>query len=244
MTPKRRARGFTLIEVMVAVAILMLVSVSVWRTLSMTFEIKQRVGAVNDRYQEGRIVLNRIAREIRMAFLRQPLPENMRETTEPNVVTRFKGEEDELYFATTAHLRIHAGARESDQAEVHYFLKSGDSREYRGKTLYRRESRRLDDEPDRGGTIWPVLEGVKELKFEYWDDRKEIGDSAWTRSWDSNDDEMQPVLPSRVRITLVLEQTGGRPPVRLVTQAAPKIRRPVNPVLDPEPVADTRGGRP
>jgi type II secretion system protein J len=229
----RRARGFTLIEVMVSLAILMVVSVAVWRTMTLTFDTRERVGAINDRYQEGRQVMSRLGREVRMAFLRQPVPQNMREQTEPNVVTHFKGEEDEVHFATTAHMRLHADAKESDQAEVAYFLKSGDNRKYRGKTLYRRESKRLDDKPERGGTVWPVVEGVKEFKIEYWDDRKEIGERAWTRSWDSEDDPANPVLPSRVRITLVLENLAGErelQPLRFVTSAAPKIRRPISPV--------------
>jgi general secretion pathway protein J len=228
-----RSRGFTLIEVMVSMAILMVVSVAVWRTMSLSFETRERVGAINERYQEGRQIMNRISREIRMAFLRQPVPQNMREQTEPNVITQFKGEEDEVHFATTAHLRLQADAKESDQAEVAYFLKSGDSRKYRGKTLYRRESKRLDEKPERGGTVWPVVEGVKEFKIEYWDDRKEIGERAWTRTWDSDDDPANPVLPSRVRITLVLENLKGDrelQPLRFVTEAAPKIRRPISPV--------------
>jgi general secretion pathway protein J len=226
----RRSRGFTLVEVLVALAILLVVSVAVYRTLSLTFQTREKVTALNERYQEGRQVMNRLAREIRMSFLRQPVDRQLRETTDSNWVTKFKGEEDELYFATTAHLRLAANAKESDEAEVAYFLKSGDSRKYRGKTLYRRESKRIDDKPDKGGTIWPVIEGVKELKIEYWDDRKEIGESSWSRSWDSDDDPKNPLLPARVRITLVLESDNDRRPIRFVTEAAPKIRAPISPL--------------
>ena len=71
-----------------------------------------------------------------------------------------------------------------------------------------------------------VVEGVKELKFEYWDDRKEVGDDAWTSDWDSEDNQL---LPERVRITLVLERKEGEP-IRFVTQAAPRIRAPISPL--------------
>ena len=108
-----------------------------------------------------------------------------------------------------------------------YFLKRGDrDNGYRGQTLYRRESHRIDDHPDKGGSVWPVLDGVKELKFEYWDDRKEVGEDAWTSDWDSDDNQM---LPERVRITLVLERLEGQP-IRFVTQAAPRIRLPISPL--------------
>lgn len=221
-----RLRAFTLIEVMMALALLVGVAAATWQSMSLSFETKRVVSDINDRYHEGRQVMSRLARELRMAFLLKPLPEQMREH-DPTSTTRFLGGEDELYFATTAHLRLHAGDRESDQAEVHYKLERG-ARDngYRGLTLYRRESSRVDDEPDKGGSTWAVVEGVKELKFEYWDDRKEVGDDAWTADWDSEDNQ---ILPERIRITLVLERKEGEA-IRFVTQAAPRIRVPISPL--------------
>lgn len=210
-----------------ALALLVGVAAATWQSMSLSFETKRQVSELNDRYHEGRQVMTRLARELRMAFLLRVLPEQMREE-DPAFTTRFLGAEDELYFATTAHLRLHAGDRESDQAEVHYVLKRGPrDNGYRGLTLYRRESSRVDHEPDKGGSTWPVVEGVKELKFEYWDDRKEVGDDAWTSDWDSEDNQL---LPERVRITLVLEKKDGGEPIRFVTQAAPRIRVPISPL--------------
>ena len=161
--------GFTLVEVMVALALLATVTTAMWSTMATSFETKDRVLEINDRYHEGRQMMTRISREIRMAFLRAEVPEEFREE-EPAVVTRFKGEDDELYFASTAHLRIKGNTRESDQCEIAYFLKRGDRDDgYRGKTLYRRESTRLDDDPEKGGYIYPVLNGVKTFELAYWD---------------------------------------------------------------------------
>jgi len=210
-------RGFTLVEVMVALAIMVGVGVTLWRSMSMSFEVKQRVGETIDRYHEGRQVMQRMTRELRMAFLHAPVDPNQSDEG-PTLQTQFKGEEDALFFASTSHLRLQAQARESDQTEVAYFIKE--------RTLYRRESKRLDDKPDRGGAIWPVIEGVKSLQFEYWDDAKEVASDAWKRAWDT-DGEEKDLLPARVRITLLLDQGPDRPEIRFVAQAAPKIRRPV-----------------
>ncbi|MBU0554294.1 prepilin-type N-terminal cleavage/methylation domain-containing protein [Myxococcota bacterium] len=216
--------GFTLIEVMVALVLLTTLGAALLRSLSLSMTTKDRVSRLNDRYHEGRQVSIRISRELRQAILFAEVPEAMREE-DPAILTRFVGEEDEIYFATTAHLRLQAEAKESDQAEVAYFLKSGDNKEFKGKTLYRRESRRLDDRPDKGGMIWPVVEGVKVFKLEYWDDSKEIGDDAWQGTWSSEENDL---LPARVRMTLELESPLGGKPIRFVTQAAPRIRRPIN----------------
>lgn len=226
-----KMRGFTLIEVLLAVTLLLGVATAVYSSMHTSFETKNMVTTLNERHHEARQVLARMAREIRQSFLREELNQALRQS-DAVVVTRFKGGDDELYFQTTSHLRLQAGSRESDQSEVHYFLRrSNRDTPYKdGQTLYRRESRRLDDDPEKGGAVWPVLDGVKELKFEYWDDNKEIGDNAWQRDWDSQD--MNNSTPARVRITLVLasERERGKD-VRFVTQAAPLLRRPVNPLM-------------
>lgn len=223
-------RGFTLIEVLLAVTLLLGVATAVYSSMHTSFETKNMVSKINDRHHEARQVMNRIAKELRQAFLRQALADIDRQD-DPTFVTRFKGGDDEIYFQTTAHLRTQAGARESDQAEVQYFLKRSDRDTpfKSGQTLFRRESRRIDDDPERGGQIWPVLDGVKEFRLEYWDDAKEIGDDAWERDWDSDDNQ---TLPARVRISLVLasDREGGKD-VRFVTQAAPRLRKPINPGL-------------
>jgi general secretion pathway protein J len=228
---RHRQVGFTLVEVLISLTLLMIVGASVAQSMATSFETKQLVSEANDRYHEGRQVVTRMARELRMAFLRAEVPKEKREE-DPAVLTRFKGTTDELYFASTAHVRLYARTRESDQAEIAYFLEPGDrSSGYRGKTLYRRESRRLDNKPDKGGYVWPIVEGVKSLKFEFWDDLKEIGGDAWERDWDSHENELEPLLPSRIRITLELEMPDRRPALRFVTQAQPRLRRPIN-VID------------
>ena len=164
---RRTQKGFTLLEVILAVGLLAMVSVSLFVTMSRSFKVKENMTVLSERYHEGRQVMRRVTREIRMAFVRAQPPEELQEEG-PAMVTRFLGEEDEIYFANTAHIRLRAEGRESDQAEVAYFLKrpSYDT-PYRGPTLFRRESRRVDDRPDRGGSIWPVVDGVKNFKLEF-----------------------------------------------------------------------------
>ena len=222
-------RGFSLIEVLISVGLFATISVSITVSMSNSFEVKRKVTKLNERYHEGRQVIRRVTREIRMAFLRAQPPEEVQEE-QPAVLTRFLGEEDEIYFANTAHIRLRAEGRESDQSEVAYFLRrpSYDT-PYRSPTLFRRESRRVDDRPDRGGMTWPVVDGVKSFKLEYWDDAKEIGDDAWQRSWDSDDNQL---LPARVRITLELERLNTRQVIRFIAQAAPKLRRPIQSITE------------
>lgn len=211
---------------MIALGLLAVVSSALIASFTYSFETKRNVTAVNERYHEGRQVMTRMARELRMAFIRPEVPEELRQE-DPVMLTRFEGREDQIHFASTAHVRIHAGAKETDQTEVAYYLgRSNRDSGYDGRTLYRRESKRVDNRPERGGYIWPVVHGVKTFRIEYWDDG--LGDDNWRKSWNSHDDPKEPLLPARVRITLELESPiEGGPPIRFMTQAGPRIRRPI-----------------
>jgi general secretion pathway protein J len=222
-------RGFTLLEVLIAITIFATVSLSIFQSMSSSFDAKRNLTALNERYHEGRQVMRRMTRDLRMAFLRAQPPEELREE-EPAVITRFLGEEDEIYFPTTAHVRMRAEGKESDQSEVSYFIKKPRyDTQYRGYTLFRRESRRVDDRPEKGGLTWPVVDGIKSFKLEYWDDRKEIGNDAWQSNWDSEDND---VLPRRVRITFELERLNSRKTILFVGQASPRIVTAIQPVSE------------
>ena len=79
------------------------------------------------------------------------------------------------------------------------------------------------------------MKGVKDLKIEYWDESREVGDNAWVRTWFSHENELEPLLPARVRITLELEMPDEGEPIRYMTQAAPQIRRPRERHRQPSP---------
>ena len=67
----RRSRGFTLVEIMVAVGILAMAAVMVTGTMRNTFRTKSAIEANAGRYRTVRLALERMAREISMAYLSQ-----------------------------------------------------------------------------------------------------------------------------------------------------------------------------
>ena len=76
---RRTRRGFTLVEVMIALTLLALVSTALVTAFTYSFETKRRVTAINERYHEGRQTMTRMARELRMAFIRPEVPEELRQ---------------------------------------------------------------------------------------------------------------------------------------------------------------------
>jgi len=202
----RRARGFTLIEVMVACAILAMVSTLVWGSFTETFHTKSAVEAQSVRYRTVRVALERMARELSMAYLSQnELQQTDRRTL---FAGKRKGSFDEVTFSYFGHQRLYQDANECDTAVVVYY---GDrNRDDSRKTdLYRRETRRLqylkpDDQP---GEVDVVCDDVVGLRFEYWDAR----DKQWREEWVTNSADGQPDrLPGRIRITLTVHDERGK----------------------------------
>ncbi|XXF75982.1 type II secretion system protein GspJ [Myxococcaceae bacterium GXIMD 01537] len=202
----RRARGFTLMEVMIAVAITALMGTVVAMAFQTGFQAKEVVEADADRYRMVRTAMNRMAREIGSAYVsdRYDLKRFRDQNDRP---TNFVGERDKLLFTTFAHQRLYTDAKESDQAVVEYSVESSTEKGAKGRMdLMRRENANVGERMDRGGTTDTLFEGVKTVEFAYWDsDKKE-----WDDEWDTRRTERKSILPTRVRITVVALDENGK----------------------------------
>ncbi|GEN08764.1 type II secretion system protein J (GspJ) [Myxococcus fulvus] len=201
----RRARGFTLMEVMVAVAITALMGTVVAMAFQTGLTAKETVEADADRYRQLRVAMNRMSRELGSAYVSDRF-DLKRFRDQQDRPSNFVGESDRLLFTTFAHQRLYTDVKESDQAVVEYFVDASDDKTARGRQdLKRRVNPNVDDRMDRGGTTDVLLEGVKKLEFEYWNsERKE-----WDDEWDTRRPEQKSILPTRVRVTVTaVDETG------------------------------------
>jgi len=198
---RRSAEGFTLIEVLVAMAItaaMAVMTLGVFRQVDRAQEISRDQG---DRYAGARLALSRLSREVELAFLSEHYDHN-RFRERP---TLFVGKEDDLLFSTMAHERLARDARESDQAVVEYTLEA-DPTHAGARALFRREKVRLDEEPDRGGRKDLVADHLRALRIQYYDPKKH----ELVREWSTRAVDHPKDLPARVRIELELELADGR----------------------------------
>jgi general secretion pathway protein J len=210
------ARGFTLLEVMIAVAITAVIgtmAAGVYQQVDRAASVAREQG---ERYAGARLALTRLSRELSMAFLSEHY-DRARYRDRP---TLFKGERDKLLFTTMAHVRLVQDAKESDQAVVEYLVErdpvSGQD------ALFRREKVRIDDEAERGGRQDLVATHVKGLSLQYWDlKRKE-----WVREWSTRTPEKLNELPTRVRIELEVTLADGRSE-KFTTQSRVAITAPL-----------------
>ena len=210
----RRARGFTLLEVVIAVAITAMMGVLIGAAFQSGYRAKELVEAEADRYRALRTGTDRMVREISAAFVSDHY-DVRRYRDQNDRPTNFIGKRDRLLFTSMAHQRLYADAKESDQMVVEYFTKSATGPD--GKTqlnLMRREDSILDDRMDRGGNEDVLIENIKRIDFTYWDSDKK----DWVDEWDTRRIEKKSILPVRVRLSVYSVDENGRE-ARYVTQA-------------------------
>ena len=230
MAPRaqRRVNGFTLLEVLVAIAVLAVLSMLLYGAFAGMKRTKEGVERINDRHREARMAMARMVRELQSAYLsaHEPVP-----PTRPVQRTVFKGSSgipgDRIDFVAFAHRRLDRDSRESDQCEISYYLASNPDKP--GVVdLLRRESALIDLDPEHGGRLEVLATDVDLFDVAFLEPLT----IQWLESWDSTQATGQlGRLPVQVRITLVLNggkrSSRGRAqaPIRLVTKVVLPIQR-------------------
>jgi general secretion pathway protein J len=203
-TPAQAVRGFSLIEVLIAVTILAMISTLIMTSFSSLQSSKQGVRRVSERYRQGRMALSRMSRELQSAYLSHHLPLDQSLAV---VRTAFIGQPDtpadRVDFNAFVNRRLDRDARVSDQLELSYYGVANPHVEgvY---DLVRRFNPRLDLEAERGGRLQVLAEDIDLFDLEYLDPLTGL----WTEEWDSREAVRQlDRIPLQVKITLVLN--GG-----------------------------------
>jgi len=211
LASKLRARrvvdaGFTLLEIMLVLAILSFVMMLMWGSFSQTARTKRHLEATHDRLHTARTALMRVSRELEMAYL--SAGEN---TVIPQRRTFFVAishpDIDELAFSSFAHQRLRAGANEGDTSVVSYYGER-DPDDRRVTNLMRKDTRRLQalDLKDLRGETYILCPDVVRLKFTFWDFKKK----AWRDDWSTLDATGFQYLPTHVKITLTVLDDRGK----------------------------------
>lgn len=200
-------RGFTLLEVIVAVAITAMIGATIAVAFTSGFKAKELVESEAEQYRGLRTSMDRMVREIGAAFVSDRYDQR-RYRDQNDRPTNFIGTRDKLLFTSLAHQRLYADAKESDQMVVEYAVKTSTKKGAKGQQdLMRRENPNLygEDKMDRGGAEDALLENVKRVEFSYWD--SDLKD--WVNEWDTRKLEKKSILPTRVRIALIRADENG-----------------------------------
>jgi general secretion pathway protein J len=197
--------GFTLIEIMLALALMAFVTSLLWGTFAQTAKIKKRIESAQDRTHTVRVALMRMSREIEMAFRSGSDAIGTQERR-----TMFSGTShndfDQLQFSWFGHQRMRVDAPEGDTAVVTYLTMS-DLENPMVTNLMRRETKRLEAKDMKliPAETYMLCPDVARLKFAYYDYKQK----EWREEWDTTKADGQQYMPTQVRISLtVLDERG------------------------------------
>lgn len=194
-------RGMTLIEVMVGVTILAIVIALVYGAFSQTARTKERVETDLDREHEIRAGLDRVVRDLSMAYTSiQINPDTSLQPMLTGFVLKQDGNGSRIDFNSFSHRRLRRDAHEADQCEIGYFVTNHPDDSSRD-VLARREQAPIDDKPDEGGSSQILIEDVKSFELSVLDPQT----LEWLETWDTIQGAMQPNrLPLQVKIVLTV----------------------------------------
>jgi general secretion pathway protein J len=195
-----KREGMTLIEIMVAMTMFAAVGAMVYGGFAQTSKHKKMLERQLDRYHEVAMSLERMAREISMAYVSVHVSQSSSlQSMRTALVGKDSGFGDRLDFTSMSHTRLYRDAKESDQNEISYFITdaaNGDT-----KVLARRMQPRIDDKPQEGGRVEVMLEDVLEFDVEYLDPQT----WEWVKTWDTTSGTGQANrLPAQVKLLVTV----------------------------------------
>ena len=200
--------GFTLLEVVVALAILSLMGLITFSTIATTLNARDYLEEDDAQNQSARIALGRIRRDLELAWL---TPNVQAVNSYRTLFVAQDESPDRLWFATLSHQRLYRDSRECDQSEVTLWTED-DPNTDGAYVLLRREAPRIDHEPELGGAPLPLAYGVKRFEVSFLDPTN----NEWRDDWDTTGTETPNRLPRAARVILELLGPDADDPEKLI----------------------------
>lgn len=220
---RRTQAGMTLIEVMIASAVLVMMMTLAWKTISNTSDAKQVTGRYQERNHELRMALGKIVSDFEGAYLSKNEDTS---ATHPRtlLVAKAGSKVPDVHFSTLNHRVLWADANESEQTIISYMAHN--SKEVSGQVdLIRSERRRPSNlSPDDEPAEYDVLvRDIDKLELQFWNWKN----LEWQDSWDTTQSDGQKGwLPTRVKITITVKTPEGTD-IKLTTQARIVMQEPL-----------------
>lgn len=214
--------GFTLLEILIAIFILVTVLSTVFASYTGTFRIVGETESRAEIYQMARTALERILEDLECVYVREEEGEEevgTSESEEAEKLPQFTGEEDEiegrsadmLRFPSRAHLLFGEQDESWGTTEINYYVEQGAQGE--GLVLYRSDRPYLETTSVEGGGGLALCEKLWSVDFVYYDVEGEEYES-----WDPSSEEG---IPRLVSISLeFINPSDPDAPLKFVTSVA------------------------
>ena len=216
-------RGFTLLEILIAIFILTVVVSTIFTAFSGTFKVVNDTESQGEIYAMARVALERISEDLASVYV-GPLS-NGQNTEEGASQQRFLfvGEDlkvneqsaDTLRFLSYAHVSFKTGRQDVGPAEITYYSRfnedTGEQALYRSDTLDYLEGTEMGN----GGFL--LCDRLKWVDFTYYD-----GENNAHKTWSTTENNgKKAALPSRVEISMGFENVlDPENPMQFITGVA------------------------
>ena len=202
--PIQSEKGFTLLEMLVAVTIVAMIAVGLWSVFRTSLRAWSRGTVYIDASQRQRTILDMVRKQLASAYPLTAPPD----PNSPNPVSPissnpiFQGTETSLHFISLNSLRFHDSP---GLTLVNYEVTQGPEG---AAILVEREERFLGQIPDYESEtdlagMTPLFGNLTQCYFEYLSEDEE---EPWVREWDAQE---RGQLPEAVAINMAAADTDG-----------------------------------
>jgi general secretion pathway protein J len=197
------AKGFTLIEILVALFIFAIVATTIFGSYNSVFSNAESIKDDMTSYEMAKNCLNRMIIDLQSLHVSLPPAYSIPGNDDGPDPYRLVGDTTDvinksfarLRFTSLAHVALGTDPRQGI-AEIIYYVTPTDE----GKFILRRSDRLYPYEPVEGQTGDPVLcENIKDLEFKYYAAEGEVFES-----WDSDSEDVKHSTPQAIGIKMVL----------------------------------------
>ncbi|TDI88813.1 MAG: prepilin-type N-terminal cleavage/methylation domain-containing protein [Candidatus Dadabacteria bacterium] len=196
-------KGFTLIEVLLAVFIASIVLTVLYASFFQILKAKEKVEEELELYHETRVIFSKMTKDLVTAFPRGIVNSDSSNLKYPFFIGSEDGNNSSLTF-TSLSRRPAKGARESDQTEISYFLEPAEDTPDLF-VLIRRDNPTIGT--DGGGAQYPISERIVRFKVSYLGNTSIGNDNQELEfEWNSNETSS---LPTAVNVNLTIRSPRG-----------------------------------
>ena len=221
--------GFSLIEIMISIAILAMISLMVVQTTTRSFQLKEDLGSEGEFNNSIKLAMNVVERDVSQVFTPLMMMPKSKADAAPMAAvpnpapfwggmmnpsglrsSRFHGSERKMSFVTAAHERVYKDAKESFFEKVTYSIEA-DPKPDPGLegtlALFRTTNTNVfdvDGDDRKTDKTYKLLSGIKSAQFKFFQRGKDV----WQRSWDTESNEFKNHFPDAVEI--MIDITGKR----------------------------------
>jgi len=197
-------RGFTLLEVLVSMAILVIIMAAIYSAYTTNVEAIQIARQNGEVHQAARIVLERMTKDLQSALIQVSVPSEKIRLGLVGEDREIDGKRaDRLDFTTVSHLALNEKDPASDLCEIGYMIE--EDPEAKVLVLFRRDDPSVDEDFTKGGSLLEMARNVMEFNITYLDSRGEESDK-----WNTLEGLPGSGLPVLIKVRLVLKDELNR----------------------------------